>query len=214
MVFRDRSILSVKKVLSLPWQSQLDSATDQWQRMCQCSSGSMLCEYYVPGCLSRHPLRRNGEQLDDFYLRILHEKFGDTTDVQAHLKMHRWLGVNTRFSTQGMRETLEWHLSRGHLVLCGQLHHGSSVQPDPNRSHWNACVGWDPVNDCFVFHDPAGSMRVEGGGYASNDGRYRKYPWQHWQRRWMADIRGRFQPGAGWHVVAVTDRASGKYLPL
>lgn len=214
MPFQNKSILSVKKVLSLAWQSQMDSATEQWYRMCYSSSSTMLCEYIKPGCLKDHPQRHAEEQLDDFYLRILNQKFGDSTDTAAQLAMHRYLGVNTRFSTSGSRETLEYYLDKGFPVMTGQLHHGYYTTPNPTKSHWTICVGWTPENDSFVFHDPAGNMDVTGGGYMTNDGKYRKYPWAQWQRRWMADNSGHFVNGTGWCVTPVVDKSTGKYVPL
>ncbi len=214
MGFVARSILSEKKVLSMPWLSQMDSATDQWYRMCFSTSSAMFCEYLKANCLKNHPERRNGEQVDDFYLRLLNAKFGDSTDAQAQLAMHQYLGVNSRFRQNGTRETLEWFLSRGLPVMTGQLHHGSYHRPDASKSHWNLCVGWTPENDSFVFHDPAGSMDTTGGGYYNNDGKYRKYPWDSWSHRWMADAGGNFVVGSGWVVVPVTDKATGHYIPL
>jgi hypothetical protein len=213
-MFEDKSILNKKKVLSLHWESQMDSATGQWGRMCQSSSSAMFCEYYRPGCLSKHPKKRPGEQNDDFYLRILNELFGDSTDPQAHTKMHSWLGVNSKFRINGTRETLEWHLSRGFVVMTGQLHHDYYTNPDPTRSHWNLCVGWTPENDSFVFHDSAGHMDVQNGGYIDNNGKYMKYPWTFWKRRWMASASGAYMPGTGWCHVPVTDKVTGTYIEI
>ncbi len=212
--FKNKDILSVKKVISLPWQSQMDSATEQWYRMCYSSSSTMMCEYLKPGCLSEHKLRKEGEQLDDFYLRILNAKFGDSTDTAAQLAMHRFLGVNTRFSTSGSRQTLEYYLNAGFPVMTGQLHHGYWKTPNPTKSHWTICVGWTPENDSFVFHDPAGNMDVQNGGYLNNHGKYRKYPWAEWSHRWMADNSGYYVPGTGWCVTPVVDKGTGKYVPL
>lgn len=214
MSFVDKSILNKKLVHSLSWQSQIDSNTEQWSRMCQSSSGAMFCEHLKPGCLKNHPDRMGNEQLDDFYLRILNKKFGDTTDPQAHTKMHHYLGVNSRFRVNGTRETLEWFLSRGFIIMVGQLHHGYFTTPDPNRSHWNCLVGWTPEDDSFVFHDPNGKMDPKNGGYLDNNGKYVKYPWAFWKRRWMVDERGNYSPGNGWCHVPVTDKATGKYIPL
>lgn len=214
MTFVDRSILKDKKVLSLPWQSQMDSDTDQWTRMCFSSSSAMLCEYLKAGCLRNHRERRSGEQIDDFYLRKLHELFGDTTNADKQLEMHRWLGVNTRFRQNGTRESLEWHISRNLPVMTGQLHHSHYTRPNPVKSHWNLCIGYDPAGDCFVFHDPAGTMDTVNGGYLNNDGKYRKYPWSSWSHRWMADSSGNFVVGTGWMVVPVTDKATGLYIAL
>lgn len=214
MSFVNKSILDVKKVLSLSWQSQMDSATEQWYRMCYTSSSTMMCEYLNPGCLENHPLRKAGEQLDDFYLRILNSKFGDSTDTAAQLAMHRYLKVNTRFSAAASRETLEYYLDKGYPVMTGQLHHGFWKTPNPVKSHWTICVGWTPENDSFVFHDPAGTMDVKNGGYLNDAGKYRKYDWAEWSHRWMADTSGQFVNGTGWCVTPVIDKTTGKYVPL
>lgn len=214
MSFKYQSILDHKKVLSLPWLSQMDSDTSQWARMCFSSSSAMFCEYLNAGCLKNHRERKPGEQVDDFYLRKLNELFGDSTDANAQMQMHRWLKVNSRFRQDGTRESLEWHLSKSLPVMTGQLHHGHYRSPNATKSHWNLCVGYEPKGDCFVFHDPAGTMDTVGGGYLNNNGAYRKYPWDSWSHRWMADVDGNFVPGSGWMIVPVTNKATGLYVPL
>ena len=213
-MFIEKSILNKKTVIPTHWESQYDSSTPQGGRMCQTSSSTMFCEMVKPGCISKHARIRDNEQLDDFYLRILNEKFGDTTDPNAHTQMHKYLGVNSKFITTGSRETLEWFLSRGFGVMCGQLHHDYFTNPDPTRSHWNYCNGWTPEDDSFVFMDPAGKMDPKFGGYVDDNGKYCKYPWSFWKRRWMADERGIYKPGTGWAHVPIVDKKTGKYVPI
>lgn len=212
MSFQPKSILNHKKVLSIAYQSQMDSDTEQWYRMCGSSSSAMLCEYLKAGCLRNHRERKSGEQVDDFYLRKLNQLFGDTTDANAHVQMHRWLGVYTKFRQDKTRETLEWYLAHDLPIMVGWLHHGQYYQPNPVKSHWSLIVGYDPDGDCFVFHDPAGSANISAGGYLNNQGKYRKYPWDQWQRRWMADGQGNFMPGTGWAIVPETDKKTGLYI--
>lgn len=213
MSFMLRSILGFKQVISLEWLSQYDNTDGKGYRECQSSSSAMFCEYYKKGCLSGHALRRPGEQLDDLYVRLL-AKYGDTTDPAAHTKLHRELGVNSKFRVNGTRETLEWHILHRFPVMVGQLHHDYYLHPNPAKSHWNLCVGWTPKEDSFVFHDPAGVMDAKNGGYLDSNGKYVCYPWEFWKHRWMADSAGNFEDGAGWCHVPVTDKVSGKYVPL
>lgn len=215
MGFIARSILNVKKVNAVGWLSQMDSAVGEGWRKCYSSTSSMFLEGVKPGVLKNHPKRHPGEQLDDFYYRMLVTVTGlDTTNTDAQMQMHRYFGVNSRFSQQGSRQTLEYYLSIGLWVMTGQYHHGDYNRPDPTRSHWNLCVGWTPENDAFVFHDPAGQMDVADGGYIGNEGAYRKYAWDKWKRRWMADNAGNFQDGAGWCIVPIVDKKTGKYVSL
>lgn len=216
MTFVPRSILNHKHVIPMTWENQMNGATSDYWRMCYSSSSSMFVNHFNPGVLKNHPKRREGEQLDDFYLRMLKEVAGgDSTDTNAQMQMHRYFGVNSEFRQTGNRETLEYFLSKGHPVMTGQLHHFSYEHPDPARSHWTICIGWTPDNDSFVFHDPAGQMNVKNGGYVSNEGAYRKYAWELWKRRWMADFAGNFKEGAGWCVVPVIDKSkNGVYVPL
>lgn len=215
MTFVDRSILNAKKVNAVGWQSQMDSAVGEGWRKCYSSSSTMFCEGLVPGCLKNHKARKPGEQLDDFYYRMLVAVTGkDTTDTSAQMEMHRYFGINSKFSQQGSRQTLEYYLSIGLWVMTGQLHHWRYNQPDPARSHWSLCVGWTPENDAFVFHDPAGQMNLIEGGYISNEGAYRKYAWAQWKHRWMADQAGKFVDGSGWCIVPIVNKATGKYVPL
>ena len=215
MPFEDKSILSHKKVLSIAWQSQMDSDTAWWYRMCGSSSAAMMAEYLKAGVLKNHKKRRSGEQLDDFYLRLLQEGgYGDTTDANAHVALLRALGVNVKFRQDKTRETLEWYLAHDLPVMVGWLHHGLYYEPNPQKSHWSVVVGYDPAGDCFVFHDPAGTANISGGGYLDNNGRYRKYPWEQWKHRWMANERGDYVPGTGWAILPETDKATGLYKAL
>lgn len=215
MGFIPGSILKVKKVNATGYQNQMDSAADEGWRKCYSSSSAMFCEALRPGVLKNHPLRRPGEQLDDFYYRMLVQETGlDTTNTDAQMRMHRYFGINSKFSQQGSRQTLEYYLSIGLWVMTGQLHHWRYERPDPTRSHWSLCCGWTPENDAFVFHDPAGEMNVIDGGYIGSEGKYRKYAWDKWKRRWMADQAGNFVDGSGWCIVPIVNKATGKYVPL
>lgn len=195
----------------------MDSARSDFYRTCYSSSSAMFCNKYNPGCLTNHPKRKPGEQIDDLYIRLLYEtgdQNSDTTRTEDQLRMHRMLGVNSFFATNGDLELLDRLISQGHIVMTGQLHHGPVESPNPQKSHWNVCVGWipGPNGGIFVFNDPAGEMDVVNGGYINNNGKYVKYSWANWRKRWMADMSGKFAPGSGWYVAPVTDR-NGKYIP-
>jgi hypothetical protein len=211
--------LKVKTVNAATFLSQMDSTRPDYYRTCYSSSSSMFCEKYNPGCLSKHPQRKPGEQLDDLYLRLLYSTGSgnsDTTKTEDQLRMHRMLGVNSFFATNGNLALLDRLIAAGHVVMTGQLHKGHVENPNPNASHWNLCVGWipGPNGGIFVFHDPAGEMDVVNGGYINDKGgKYVQYSWSNWRKRWMADMAGNFVDGSGWYVAPVTDR-SGKYLPL
>lgn len=182
------TIEKVSKVwLPTTYQSQYDSNTDEGGRMCWSSTGTMLAEAHKPGILKNHPKRQPGEQLDDFYLRIVQVILGgNTTDPQSHLRAMKWLGLPAHYAQDGTYAKLVELLNKGIRVGCGVLHHGYFSRPT-GGGHWMAVTGYRENGDLNCC-DPAGRMDLINGGYPGlGSGSNVAYNKLQWLSRWMVD---------------------------
>lgn len=185
-------------LLPVPYLSQRDSATSQGDRMCFSSTCSMAVEFLKPNLLA------GAGQPDDIYLRAL-ARFGDTTDVAAHLALVRSFDIPARFGKTGTLEILLSELRAGRPVAVGWLHKGPASAP-AGGGHWSLVVGWEPGRNggTLIIHDPFGEAWLAAGGYqalnsAANGhqaGRAQRYSWTGWSPRWMVD-----GPSTGWFIA-------------
>ena len=174
--------------LPVPYFSQRDSATWQGQRMCFSSNCAMAAAFLRPGCLA------GACQPDDRYLALV-ERFGDTTNAQAHVRALERLGIQATFRTDGRIEQLIAQLRMGFPIPVGWLHNGPAAAPR-GGGHWSLVVGWNPQTRQVLMHDPYGEADLVGGGYVSTaigSGRAQRYSERNWGRRWMVE-----GTGSGW----------------
>lgn len=174
------------KVLSVPWYSQMDSATDQGRRMCFSSSCAMLVACMKPG-------RLVGANGDDQYLATV-RKYGDTTDPAAQLRALEFYGIDATFTKNANWDDIESQINLGIPVPCGYLHRGPVHAPQ-GGGHWLTVVGYDPLN--AIVHDPLSESDLINGTTASSVARYAKYSRKNWGRRWMVE-----GPDTGWAIIA------------
>lgn len=179
--------------LPTTYQAQYDSNTAEGYRMCWSSTGAMLAEAFKPGVLQNHPKRYPGEQLDDFYLRIVQVILGgDTTKPPSHLAAMKWLGITAHYAQDGDYEKLVSLLNKGVRVGCGVLHHGYFTAPS-GGGHWMCLNGYKENGD-LICCDPAGKMDLQNGGYPGlGSGSNVAYNKQQWLSRWMP------QGSPGWY---------------
>jgi hypothetical protein len=171
--------------LDVQYFSQLDSETDQGQRMCFSSSCAMALDYISPGILHGHK--------DDIYLNRVNE-FGDTTDPYAQIQALDSFGVSAVFRQDLDIADVEAQLDAGFPVPIGVLHKGPSSAPAGN-GHWIVVVGKGP--GYFLVNDPFGEMNVDSGGYFENtDGDHLKYSYQHLLPRWTVE-----GSSTGWGII-------------
>lgn len=163
-----------EKILTVPYEYQLDNQSGTGYRECFSSTCAMIAEFYgkVKG--------------DDEYNQI-RARYGDTTDRNAQIAALRYLGLNARFITNGNSALLENEIRQGRPVAVGWLHHGPVNYPT-GGGHWTCCIGFTPSS--FVFNDPNGEADVINGGYVNNKasaGKGVKYSKKNWLRRWECD---------------------------
>jgi hypothetical protein len=177
------SSLVKRKILSVPYEYQLDNKSGTGYRECFSSTCAMIAEYY------------GKVKSDDEYNRI-RQKYGDTTSKDAQLAALRSLGLTARFVTNGNAALLENEIRNGRPVAVGWLHQGPVSRPT-GGGHWTCCVGF--TLDSFVFNDPNGEADMVNGGYvsnAANKGNAVKYTRKNWLRRWECD-----GPNTGWAIL-------------
>lgn len=170
------------RILSVPFESQLDNASGSGGRECFSSSAAMLARFWgkVPS--------------DDHYNRI-RAKYGDTTDAAAQVGALRSLGLRSEFWTNGRREDLEREIMAGRPVAVGWLHRGD-IQSPVGGGHWSVIVGLEPPTH-LIMHDPAGEpLLIPGGHIRRSSGAGIRCSWQNFLPRW--EVEG---PRTGWYVT-------------
>jgi hypothetical protein len=177
------NVVQTEKILTVPYEYQLDNQSGTGYRECFSSSCAMIARYY--GKINN----------DDEYNKI-RSKYGDTTDRNAQLKALKELGLNAKFITNGNSALLENEIRNGRPVAVGWLHKGTVSYPT-GGGHWTCCIGFTP--DAFVFHDPNGEADIVNGDYTSHDrkaGTAVKYSKKNWLRRWECDGQN-----TGWAIL-------------
>lgn len=181
--------------LQVPWLSQLDSATDQAERMCFSSSCAMLLAYLRPGTIS-------GPNADDQYLKRV-QTYGDTTDVNAQIRALSSFNVKARFVSSATIQTLKSQIDQGIPVPCGYIHRGPLSRPS-GGGHWLIVVGY--TADQLIVHDPYGIMNLQSGERASSVARFARYDMNDFVLRWSVEPAGpaayKHSPNKGWALIA------------
>lgn len=182
--------------LQVPWLSQLDSATDQAERMCFSSSCAMLLAYLRPGTIS-------GANADDQYLKRV-QTYGDTTDVNAQIRALSSFNVKARFVSSATIQTLKSQIDQGIPVPCGYIHRGPLSRPT-GGGHWLIVVGYTAKE--LIVHDPYGIMNLQTGERASSVARFARYDMNDFVLRWSVEPVGheayKHSPNKGWAVIAI-----------
>ena len=127
----------------------------------------------------------------------LRAKYGDTTDVSAHLKALDELGLHAEFVQNATPELLEAELDPGRAVAVGWLHRGdvSVGQKPAGNGHWSVIIGY--TKTMFIAKDPRGKADLVHGGHENHyEGEDTYYPRKQWLPRW--EVEG---PGTGWAVL-------------
>ena len=172
-----------EKILSVPYEYQLDNQSGTGYRECFSSTCAMIASYY------------DKVKSDDEYNKI-RAKYGDTTNKDAQLEALRSLGLTAKFVTNGNSALLENEIRNGRPIAVGWLHKGTASYPT-GGGHWTCCIGFTP--DTFVFNDPNGEANMINGGYVNNSaaaGKGVKYRRKNWLRRWECDGKN-----TGWAIL-------------
>lgn len=177
--------LPEKKVIGTRQYYQYDSTTPEGRRMCSASSHAALLWNVDPNALGDNP------NADDNYLLRM-KKWGDTTDGNAHERcLREFFKLDVRFRQDLYLDDLIAQVMRGWGTPVGTVHHGHYTNP-VGGGHFMFFVGWDfsKGRQDLIFHDPAGRMDLENGGYADSSataGRYVRYRRDLWLHRWQVN---------------------------
>lgn len=124
-------------------------------------------------------------------------KYGDTTEIYAHIRALQEMSLSVEFVDNGTPQLLEAELDAGRPVAVGWLHHGDvSIGERPRGyGHWSVIVGY--TDQFFIAHDPIGTPDLIHGGHKNNrPAAYIAYPRRQWLKRW--EVEG---PGTGWALI-------------
>lgn len=171
-----------KKVIPVKQYVQYDSTTEEGYRMCKSTAHAMFLKKVAPKSLSDS---NNAD--DDYLLRLKH--YGDTTNPQAHVKCLRdFFKLDVEFRTDLYLQDVLPFIMKDIPVPVGTVHHGHYTNP-VGGGHEMLLVGWDFTEGRkdLVFHDPAGKMDLENGGYSYGSGRYVRYNRDMWIPRWQVN---------------------------
>ncbi len=177
------NVVISEKILTVPYEYQLDNKSGTGYRECFSSSCAMIAKYY-------------GKVKNDDEYNVIRARYGDTTSKDAQLAALRSLGLNAKFVTNGNSALLENEIRNNRPVATGWLHHGSVNKPT-GGGHWTCCIGFTPTQ--FVHNDPNGEADMVNGGYVSNTaskGAGVRYSKTNWLRRWECD-----GPNTGWAIL-------------
>lgn len=124
-------------------------------------------------------------------------KYGDTTEIYAHIRALKDFGLTGEFLDNASPSTLEQEIDAGRPVAVGWLHHGDIGKGERPRGHghWSVIVGY--TDQFFIAHDPMGNPDLIHGGHRDKTrAKYTLYPRRHWLKRW--EVEG---PGTGWAIL-------------
>lgn len=174
--------VDIIRLLEVPYASQLDNRRDA-HRTCNSSSHFMAAKFIEPKSFDS----------DDEYIEAL-GSYGDTTAWDAHERLLRDRGIDSRFSTILSYSDLSESLQRGRPIPVGVFHRGTIE--NPRGEHVLIIIG-EYVGG-FIGHDPFGSPF----NYHSDDGQFCLLPYNSLNSRWL-DYREkitseRLSWGAGW----------------
>jgi hypothetical protein len=172
-----------EKILTVPYEYQLDNKSGTGYRECFSSSCAMIAKYY-------------GKVKNDDEYNVIRARYGDTTSKDAQLAALRSLGLNAKFVTNGNSALLENEIRNNRPVAVGWLHQGNVNKPT-GGGHWTCCIGFTPTH--FVHNDPNGEANMVNGGYVSNSasrGAGIRYTKANWLKRWECD-----GPNTGWAIL-------------
>ena len=157
-------------ILSVPYYSQLDNVKDP-HRTCNTSACCMVANYIKPGVFDSD---------DEYFLQL--EKYGDTTEHDAHTKLLESVGIKSRFEHNLNYIDLDWSLAKEGLpIVIGVLHRGSLNSP--LGGHMMVVIGKLDISR-YVVHDPYGkpfSYEQDSSGFAQ------VVPKESLDRRWLVD---------------------------
>lgn len=177
-------------LLDVPYFSQIDSETDQGQRMCFSSTCAMVLNYLIPNS----SLFNKPGQKDDIYLRALNNAGFDSTNPDGHIMMLNRYGIVCEFSQKLNWSYVNDQLVKGRPVPVGILHKGPASNPT-GGGHWVLIVGHNEDKTVYYVNDPYGELNLATGVYGKVNGKMVKYNKAAFSKRWTVE-----GPNTGWGI--------------
>lgn len=156
--------------LAVPYYSQLNNDTDYFgagERQCNLTTHAMLVSYLQPDFAKRSA--RNGFSEPESYYGSKLQKYGDTTDHNAHTEcLRRDFGIDSYWTTKLSKSEIISELDKSIPVPAGVSYKSSG--------HILLFVGY--TQDGLLVHDPYGTRDGSADIYAVGvGGEYDFYSW-------------------------------------
>jgi hypothetical protein len=166
--------------IPVPYQRQRDNDSGQGWRECFSSSAAMVAMYW------------GAVRDDDAYNRV-RQRYGDTTNPQAHVRALTSLGLSVVWRSDLRRTDVLSELAAQRPVPFGWLHQGPVWSP--RGGHWSVAIG--STENGLIVHDPYGDPDLIRGGWIGNrSGEALRFSWRNLSPRWEAE-----GPGTGWGLL-------------
>jgi hypothetical protein len=130
------------------------------------------------------PQSLTGVNGDDSYLKVVN-RYGDTTFSVSQIQALASYGVDASYTVNAIKQYILNEIDAGFPVGVAILHNGPTS--NPSGGHWMLAVGFDA--DHIIVHDPYGEADMVNGGYVRVGpyGKYMKYTWANWLKRWSPE---------------------------
>jgi hypothetical protein len=199
------SNLNVPIRLNVTYRSQLDNDTDIFgsgARQCNLTSNTMLADFLLKGELAAKAMagNYNPPEPETVYGKIL-SKYGDTTDSDAQTAALKELGIDSYFSMTLSAADLIASLRAGVPIVIGVSYKASG--------HFILIVGYDPVKQIWLAHDPYGTRYGSSDSYdVGVGGEFDAYSYETLQKIFF-DMGSE----AGWGRIVTSVRGKPTGLP-
>jgi hypothetical protein len=178
----------ISRGTDVPYVHQLNFRNDGYRRCLDASAAMVAMMYGVVSSAEEYG--------------VLRASFGNTTDVIAHVKTLRSLGLHAQFINDADGTVIEAEIQAHRVVLVGFLHHGDFSRGEPPMcdnygcGHWAVATGYEG-SDFYVLNDPMGAPSMEKGGHATRYGGHAvRVSRQTFDMRWQVE-----GPSSGWAIL-------------
>lgn len=165
--------------MNVPYYTQHDNNTEYFgpgYRQCNLSCNAMYLAYLKP-IVQEHAKQKGFETVEDYYGFKLN-KYGDTTDHQAHTKALGDFGVETYFSYSLSLEDLLKSLEKKIPMVMGVKY--------KIGGHMIIATGYNKDKECIYVHDPYGVRFGSSDMYeVGANGAYDEYSYDLLKHIWV-----------------------------
>ncbi len=163
--------------LEVPYFYQRDNWTKYHGpggRQCCLTSHCMAVDYLLKGKITMDAKARGLQEAEDLYGEVL-DRYGDTTDPQAHTPALKAFHIDSYFTYTGSIKDLLLCLDQGVPVPLGVAYTASG--------HYVCAVGHK--SDGVYIHDPFGTRMGLTDNYEPTPGKFDFVTWDWLQAKWV-----------------------------